>query len=85
MKKARLGIDAQKDIERAVSYYAEQSLSAAQLFIEEYKAAISAIERMSGAGSLRFAHELDIRIFAPIHYKAFPTLSFTSSAHVTLM
>ena len=76
MKKARPGFDAQEDVERAVSYYAQQSLRVAQLFIEEYKSTVSAIEQMPGAGSLRFAHELDIPNLRTYSLQSFPYLIF---------
>ena len=76
MKKARPGIDAHKDVENAVLQYAEQSVSAADFLIEEYKEAITAIERMPGVGSLRFAHELGIPNLRAYSLHSFPYLIF---------
>jgi toxin ParE1/3/4 len=76
MKKARPGIDAQRDVEKAVLYYASQNLSASQLFIEEYKAEVSSIEKMPGMGSPRFAHELDIAGLRACSLESFPYLIF---------
>ena len=76
MKKARPGIDAQQDVENAVLHYAEQSLNASLFFIEEYKTAITAIERVPGVGSLRFANELDIPNLRAYSLHSFPYLIF---------
>ncbi|OHB18896.1 MAG: hypothetical protein A2854_03530 [Parcubacteria group bacterium RIFCSPHIGHO2_01_FULL_56_18] len=76
MKKARPGIDAQKDVEKAVLYYAGQSLSVSQLFIEEYKAVVALLERMPSMGSFRFAHELDIADLRAYSLHSFPYLVF---------
>ncbi|MEK7156162.1 MAG: type II toxin-antitoxin system RelE/ParE family toxin [Patescibacteria group bacterium] len=76
MKKARPGLDAQADVEKAVLYYTGQSLGAAQLFIGEYKMTIAAIERMPGTGSPRFAHELGIASLRTRSIHRFPYLIF---------
>ena len=49
-----------QDIQEAIEYYLEQSPEAALGFIDDLEQAFRRIQRQPGAGSPRYAHELNL-------------------------
>lgn len=60
MKPAIRTTDAQADVVAAVDWYTAEAPHVAAGFIDALEKAVARIERNPGAGSPRYAHELDI-------------------------
>ncbi len=81
MKQILQSLEARKDIEEIVRYYSKQNLRVTTQFINEYKIAVSKIEKMPAIGSLRFADELDILNVRAYSLSNFPYLVFYFEQH----